>query len=829
VSTDSLPLAKNRPSSGTVREPLVGVAAACAAGIVLDCYGRPTLAMWLVSCGLSAMIWLAVWGRWGANRWSQLALLIWAGVVGGWWHHVYWNVYPANDLSSWAAEESRRVCARGWLEEEPLVLAPLQHDPRRGIPASARSVAVLRVRAIRTESAWQPATGRVRLSVQDELVHVRAGDAVVVTGEMWRPTPPSNPGQFDYPSYLRAQRIRCQIQCNSSRNVQLDGHDPRGGIWLACQRWAGAGQRMLLDRLGRERGGVAVALLLGRYELMEADTTELFMRTGTMHLLAISGQHLAILAAFLWAVLRFLPVSQRAGAAIVALTVLAYTLVTGARPPVLRAAVLVWVFVGALLLARPLRRANSLAFAALVVLVLNPTDLFNSGCQLSFLAVAAMFWLVQPMWQWIRGEPDPLDPLVAELRPAWQRVALWFGRMLAHATLLSTVVWLANVPLLAMRFHLVTPAVVPLTVILVPVVAVGLVAGLALLVLGPVVGWVGTASAGVCSGCLTLMQRIVTWGTDVPYSYWYVADVPAWWVYAYYAGMGVLFATRPTVTRWRWLATIGVALWLGLGLCLPWFRRPPLQLECRVLAVGHGLATVVRTPDGRAYLYDSGQLGRPQVGSRVVAPALWSLGVTRLHGVFVSHPDLDHYNGLEQLAARFTIDRLYCTEAFLRDASEAVRLLLQALAARGTKVVACHADATLSLGERVTGRVLHPPLGFAGTSNETSLVVLIEYEDRRVLLTGDVEKAGLAMLLSRPRCPVDVLVAPHHGSRTANPAALVQWCQPGRVVVSAGRHAMPGPTRQVYATQGIPVLITRDDGAVAIQLRRASVEARVHR
>src|SRR5262249_49224786 len=155
--------------------------------------------------------------------------------------------------------------------------------------------------------------------------------------------------------------------------------------WLA--KVQGSFQRTLRDTLPAEQHGIAIALLLGEGAPMTTEDWQKYIRTGVIHALAISGQHLSILAIFLWETLRLFGVSRRRGAWLVAGCVLAYALLPGGRPPVMRAAVMVCALCGGLGLRRPVLVANSFALGWLVVAALNPTDLFSAGCQLSFLAV----------------------------------------------------------------------------------------------------------------------------------------------------------------------------------------------------------------------------------------------------------------------------------------------------------------------------------------------------------------------------------------------------------------------------------------------------------
>jgi competence protein ComEC len=158
----------------------------------------------------------------------------------------------------------------------------------------------------------------------------------------------------------------------------------------------------------------------------------------------------------------------------------------------------------------------------------------------------------------------------------------------------------------------------------------------------------------------------------------------------------------------------------------------------------------------------------PEVTARQIAPFLWHRGVRRIDELFVSHADLDHFNGLPALADRFAIGQVTCTPSFADRPTAGVRRTLEALDARGISLRVVRAGDRLSAGA-VTFEILHPPAsGPDGPENFRSLVLLVRHSGHSILLTGDLDGAGLGQLLNRPPVAVDVLMAPHHGGRTAN-------------------------------------------------------------
>src|SRR5262249_5874400 len=207
----------------------------------------------------------------------------------------------------------------------------------------------------------------------------------------------------------------------------------------------------------------------------------------------------------------------------------------------------------------------------------------------------------------------------------------------------------------------------------------------------PVVACMTTASL---AGCEFLVDWSLTW----PSAYGYVPDIPEWWLWVFYIAFLAALTLEPLRQRWRWALVAGLAgLWSGLvGGPTP---RAGENLRCTFLAVGHGGCTVLETPDGRTLLYDAGALGGPDVTRRHIAPYLWSRGIRRIDEVFLSHADLDHFNGLPALIDRFAIGQVSCTPTFAERDIPAVRRTLDAIEYRGIPVRALCAGDTLIAGD----------------------------------------------------------------------------------------------------------------------------------
>jgi competence protein ComEC len=558
---------------------------------------------------------------------------------------------------------------------------------------------------------------------------------------------------------------------------------------------------------------VAAALLLGESSGMTGADWDQYLHTGVIHVLAISGQHLVVLAGFLWLLMRLLGIRRRQAALFVAATLFTYALLTGARPPVMRAAWAIMAYGVGTLLQRSTSRANTFALAWICVALFNPADLFNAGCQLSFLAVAALVWGVGP---WFDRPADPLEQVIAETRPWILRGIGWLWRTLWISYAINALMWLAVSPLAASYFHVVSPIALVIGPPMVLLTSIALLAGFAFLLFA---GWCAPlawpfalATQVSLIGCETL----VSLGQRLPGAYFYIADIPAWWLWVFYMGL-LLGMVVPLLRRHAQSVMLASGGWLVLLIVLQSWPHRPGEFRCSFVAVGHGGCTVVETPGGLVSVYDAGAVTGPDVTRRHIAPFLWARGIRRIDDLIVSHADLDHFNGIAELTERFAVGRVISTPSF---AGRNLAGMRETLAALERRQIGMH---VVLAGDRwqtddVSFEVLHPPaVGPAGKENVRSLVLCVRYENRSILLTGDLEEAGLARVLALPAPPLDVLMAPHHGSDRSNVPELAAWAKPRFAVSCQTAQKNERACVRMYEKLGIPFLGTWPHGTVTIR------------
>ena len=259
---------------------------------------------------------------------------------------------------------------------------------------------------------------------------------------------------------------------------------------------------------------------------------------------------------------------------------------------------------------------NSIAAAGIVVMALNPAELFQAGTQLSFLSVAVLAWFAERAAS--RREQNPLDRLIAATRPWPERLARYAAGRAWRGVLVSLVIWLVICPLVMARFHLVSPVAVLLGPLLGIPVGLAMIAGFGIFAVGWVAPLLADVLGWICDVNLMFMQVAVDHSRTWMGNHFWVSGPGDWWLFGFYAALAAGVFVRRWTPPARWCFGLAAG-WIAVGLALPVFwPRDTDRLRCTILSVGHGAAVVIELPGGKTLLYDAGRLGSP-----VAASAPW--------------------------------------------------------------------------------------------------------------------------------------------------------------------------------------------------------------
>ncbi len=702
------------------------------------------------------------------------------------------------------------VLVRGFLADAP------QHHVRLVKNQELQTTtARLEVSAININGrGWQRAFGNIVTHTTGSLAKDYFGfQSVEIEGDIGPPGRSVAEGLFDYPEHLRGQGIYYLLHVKDPghwRNLATSNRPP---LTERFAKWSQGTLQFGLPAID-EAFLLECALTLGQKSTLSEEFFEPFIRAATYHIFAVDGLRIAILSGILIALLRVLSAPRWLCGVVAAPIIIFYAAMTGWPPSAMRAIVMALVVFLGWCLHRPLNLLNSLALAAIVILLYDPRQLFQPGFQLS-VGVVLCIILTVPFFDDVGKRLLRADPLLPEeLRPWWQRTLRTSVRWFINLFLTSMAAWLGSIPLVAYYFHLITPMSGPANVLAVPLCVLVLISNISSLLLG---AWFPFGTEIFNHAGWFLMKCIETtshWSASWPGAYYYVPMPSVFTILVYYIIListltGWLFRAKGRV--WR-IAAVAVP---ALTWCILWLhQRPVTQLSVLPLDGGH--AIYVRSPgNGNQWLIDCGNEADVD---EVTKPFLRAQGVNRISNFLLTHGESAYTGGAGLVAELFRPKNIYASPLVFR--SPTYRDFQR------TNHLRTEWKPPLNLGDLAgPWTVLHPAAEeHLPKAEDNALVLRGEIAGVSILLLSDLGRAGQRALLERTnnlRADIAVAALPSEGEPLSD--MLLDAIQPRVVIIAdAIRPATRRASRTLkerLARRNIPIIYASDSGAVTIELR----------
>ncbi|MDR2643534.1 MAG: ComEC/Rec2 family competence protein [Planctomycetaceae bacterium] len=820
-------------------QPFSLILMAAAGGILFDKFISASPQFWLiftVIAGLSSVIF-------HCKCWqvlSTLFVLLCCFSVFGFWHHDRWNRFADNDLGFYAVQESRPIGIRAVVTELPRLIPPL---PDNFIADEERTIFTARAQKLRDGQIWKNVCGNVFVTINGNRTDLMVGNEIQIFGALSRPAQPQNPDDFDFAGKLRSQRILCVIHGKSPDSVSVISSGKINVTKILGIIRHTASQN-LSTTMPPDTALLASAMLLGLREGVDEQTRQNLIDTGTMHILAISGLHVAVVAICFRCLFLIFGLSNRITAIFIVCIVVQYLLLTNMAPSAIRATALITVISIAEFTGRRAYGVNSFCATAVFTLILNPTELFQFGAQLSYIATAAFFWL--PSLGEIIGLfkkrilRNKNDSSISELSLIEQAnrdnsllynlsMKFFYGSL--QLLIIGVVIWSISTPLIIDRIHVFSPIAILVNTFLWFPLYMAMMSGFITMVTGSI-PFVGNFFGVLADFSFNALFEMIAFFQWLGGHYW-VISFPEWWNVFFYVGF-IFVTIMPFRCPSRLVIAVIVLIWFFVGfgsfLVSDICRYYSDKLTMDVLAVGHGNCVLITTPSKKLIVYDAGCITSPRRVADILSRRVWRLGKMKIDVIMISHPDRDHFNGLEKIIERFDVGVVLVSPyMFLKPVDkkhiqsyETTMQLKKQLQKYNIPIIEIGTGDDLSKYSLPDSIILHPPKnGLEGEdTNTTSLVLRFVHRGVSVLLPADLDNKIKVPFLKQQPIHSDIMMIPHHGGKSDVTEPLIKQTTPKLLIINDGAFTHRAISIESYRKQNFNVHSTLDNGFIRITINK---------
>lgn len=664
------------------------------------------------------------------------------------------------------------------------------------------------------------------------------GTTLAIRAKLKRPTSYKAEGVFDYAQFLAQKNIWITGTIVSPlfiHSITMDSPFYHPLLYSHERLRSWIGER--IDQAVPRESGLYRAILLGDKSQLSDELLEDFKACGLMHILAISGLHIAVIATFFYTTLFFLlrcssylmlRYNIRKIAAFLCLPpLLFYSLLTGGNVPVVRALLMAVIVLVALFINRRKSPAPLLALAAFIILSFNPQQLFTVSFQLSFAAMLGILFLL-PFFKNLWG-PDPQQPHPKEKPPKATTSLKWLWKILCAALFVSLVATAATLPILLYNFNRVSLIGPLVNLIVEPLICLwslplGIIA-LPLLKIAPSLGeWILYIGSFGLSTSTYLCHHL----SGLPFAQVWLPTPSKWLILLYYMGVVLVLLNRnpKRISQGCVLVVISLLLFVHppQSLIKQWQHKTVVSF----IDVGQGSSTLLEFAGGYRVLIDGGgsSYSSETVGSRVIAPLLWKKGIKKLDAVFITHGDSDHYNGIPFLVAHFPIQDIVV--AGQGNQSKSFIKMLESATTRGSTVHIPEEGEFFNYGPATIQCLYNFAVNnSSGSRAEENRGIILKAKSQGIslLFPGDIDIVAEQELFKFD-IQADILLSPHHGSITSNSEGFLKTVQPKTIIVSAStgqKKLFPHPIVEKRMQQlHLPLLKTNDDGTIKITIHEGA-------
>jgi len=713
-------------------------------------------------------------------------------------------ILPRNHIVNFTQDEPKKIFLKGVIVDDPVTVDTPYDLKKTSFTLKAEAVEDDQGRRgglnLPYGMKWRGTTGLVKVDLYSKgKPGYDFGDELVLEGLISRPVALRNPGLFDYSKYLEIKNIYSVFKVKENFFVErMTSQPPRltyvnlggytGHLIKAISYRLRRGLRRAIDsHFDGYHASFLKAIFIGDRTGLGDDIKDDFIKTGTVHILAISGLHVGLIAGIILAFFGILRVPKKWNLILTLIFLIFYTFAAGANPPIVRAVVMFLIFVIGYLIQRDTDLLNSLSAAALLILLWNPKELFDPSFQLSFISVAGIIIFCPVIDRWFGVGNTPPGNAFGKTR-----------RYVLKSVSISIAAWLATSPVIAAYFNIISPVAVIANLVIIPALFILTAFSFAFFIASQIFPNFSAMLSGPILIIEQMLFRTNQILAQIPLSNFRIPAPSVAFLIIYYAFVSLLILPEKIELKrskiYKKHIFIILLLLSNIFIWVHLYRSSGRDLKITFLDVGQGDSVFIRLPQKGNILIDAGpgaEENRFDTGRSVVAPYLWNAAVFEIDAVIITHFHEDHLGGIIYILKNFKVGCVVDNGAKAGD-NKIYDEYLEILRQKNIRRVIVREEDAIEIAPDTRVFVLNPEkYGDIADSNDNSIVLKLAYKNFTCLLCGDIEDKAAARIVSYGNfLKSRVMKVPHHGGCMENERIAKNFFEtilPEICVISVGR------------------------------------------
>ena len=732
-------------------------------------------------------------------------------------------ILPGDHISRFASDAPVKASLRGVISDDPAVSLTPYHK--------TKTTFTLNVDSVKEGSSWRGSRGLIDVNLYASVKEpLHFGQKIIIEGTISKTAGLKNPGLFDYTKYLAIKDIYALFRVKEGDAVEIVSDVISNPVKAAAYRLRNWMRTVMDKHFEAPYSGFIKAIIIGDRAGLRHSLNDDFIKTGTVHAIAISGLNVGLIAAIFLGALALIRLPKKINLVLVACIMVLYIFIAGSSPPIVRAVIIFIVFVAGYLINRESEMLNSLAFAALIMLLANPKELFDPSFQLSFISIASMIIFMPKINGFLGIDTIRRNSFLGKSR-----------FYILSAVSVSMAAWLGTWPIVAFYFNIISPVALIANLVVVPTLFLLTAASFIFLLADILSGYLALFMAHRISAFCGALFTANHFLAGFPFAYIRLAAPSPAFMIGYYAAIFLIVAP-PKVELGKLRARNAEILILILLFfnILIWPDAAAMKgdlLKITFLDVGQGDAALVELPGGKNVLIDAGTGGDEEsfdAARSVVAPYIWNKKINKLDAVIVTHFHEDHLGGIIYILENFKVSRVMDNGASCERSGIFDKYL------RAIKVKKIRRE-TIGDGDAInfnggTIFVLNPEKDKEiADCNENSLVLKIHYKTFNALFCGDASGSALERMTDRYGnfLRSDIIKIPHHGGNVGSEVIVKNFFSASGAkiavisVAKMNRYRAPSQkTLKALTDLNSITYETKDNGAVIVSVNKESYDVR---